>query len=145
MYNLFTNSTAEGTPCFAAAMACPLAGALGDLQNPQLWGRVGWGSQWKSPLPSQHLFLYLFPNPRTLSSTLLVLAQVRGSQPASVEGGISPAAFAAPRLGGRVGWGQLSLMSPERVEHRGRGVLVGLGGCFPSFCGGVLRSANTGT
>lgn len=37
-----------------------------------------------------------------LSSTLLSLARVRGSQPASVEGGISPAAFAAPRLGGRV-------------------------------------------
>lgn len=96
-------------------------------------------------MPSQHLFLYLFPNPRSLASTLLVLAQVRGSQPASVEGGISPAAFAAPRLGGRVGWGQLSLMSPERVERRGRGVLVGLGGCSPSFCGGVPRSGKTGT
>ena len=102
------------------------------------------GATGRALLPSQHLFLYLFPNPWTLSSTLLFIAQVKGSQPASVEGGISPAALAAPRLGGRVGWGQLSLMSPKRVELRGRGMLVGrLGSHSPSFGSGVLRSGNT--
>lgn len=105
-----------------------------------MWGR---GANGRALLPLQHLFHYLFPNPRTLSSTLF-LAQVKGSQPASVEG-ISPAAFAAPRLGGRIGWGQLSLLSLKRVERRGRGVLVGLGGRSPSFRGRVLRSGITGS
>lgn len=92
---------------------------------PSFGGAWGGQSQWKSPFAIATP-VYLFPNSRTLSSTFFSLAQVRGSQPASVEGEISAAAFAAPRLGGRVGWGQLSLMSPKRVECRGRGVLVGL-------------------
>lgn len=39
-------------------------------------------------------------------------------------------------------WGQLSLMSLKRVEHRGRGVLVGLLGCRSSFCARILKSGN---
>lgn len=63
------------------------------------------GDTVRALLPS-HLFLYLFPNPRALSSTLF-LAQVKGSQSDRIEGGISPAAVsAAPQLGGRVWWGQ---------------------------------------
>lgn len=42
-------------------------------------------------------------------------------------------------------WGQLSLMSLKRVEHRGRGVLVGLLGCRSSFCARILKSGNTET
>lgn len=38
------------------------------------------------------------------------------------------------------------MMSPKRVELRGRGMLVGrLGGHSPSFGGEVLRSGNTRT
>lgn len=132
-------------PCFAAAIVHRPQVHSATSRIPGFGGGAG-GATGRALLPSQHLFLYLFPNPWTLSSTLLFIAQVKGSQPASVEGGISPAAFAAPRLGGRVGWGQLSLMSPKRVELRGRGVLVGrLGGHSPSSGGGVLRSGNTRT
>lgn len=131
-------------PCFAAAIVHLPQVHSATSRIPSFGGREG--KPLNRGLPSQHLFLYLFPNPWTLSSTLLFIAQVKGSQPASVEGGISPAAFAAPRLGGRVGWGQLSLMSPKRVELRGRGMLVGrLGGHSPSFGGEVLRSGNTRT
>lgn len=95
--------------------------------------------------PSQHLFLYVFPNPRTLSSTLLFLAKWKEASLPVWKEGFRQLRLQLPGLVAVSGRGQLSFKSLKRVELRGRGVPVGLlGGHSPSFCGGVLRSGNTG-